>query len=230
MKLRMVEIDGELVALRQNVTRDGQRFRVQISRREGAGLSLYRKSFGDADYSGTREALAAAYAWMDAQQVRPSNTGLDLSRVPIRRLTLIRRLKSPAVNPAPAYYLEITPSKSKWRRRWMSIYVGGQSTISQVRIDAALIALRARWAAYRKCVLEHGQGEALDRDFSTVTWTKEESQALLVGTRLLLVDVLAWNGQGEGISYAPSKLVDPTRKHPYKDVPRSSSVNLSPIP
>ena len=219
MGRKSIEIDGVKYTPRANVSREGARWRVQICRRSDGKSSILRKSFRDSEHHGTALALEAAHAWMDAQQVRPPYSGIDRTKASGRKITLVRRLKSsrPGGKKLPYFWLEITPSKSKWRRGWMRMYLGSTATIDQAKIDNTILTLRARWHAYREHEKLHGRDAALESDFEQVSpGALPSTHAGEAETSLRLVDLLAWNGRGSRISYSPASSVDPDRVHVYQ--------------
>lgn len=124
-------------------------------------------------------------------------------------LTRIRRR-----SPNPAFQLEVFPSKSAWRRSWMTIYLGSMATITQERIDVAVATLHARTALYREIYARTDRETALDS--AEVHMLDVEPPANPdYPTRLQLNDVLCWTGISEGVTYLPKSDVDPGRTTPY---------------
>lgn len=218
MGRKSIEIDGVEYTPRANVSREGTRWRVQICRRSAGGRSILRKSFRDAENQGTAGALDAAHTWMDNQAVRPPYSGIDRTSAAGRKITLVRRLKSsrPGGKKLPYFWLEITPSKSKWRKGWMRMYLGSMATIDQAKIDVTILTLRARWRAYRDHEKQHGRTAALAIDFEGVGPDPGAPISDEGETSLLLADLIAWNGRGERISYSPASTVDPDRVDPFQ--------------
>lgn len=218
MGRKSIEIDGVKYTPRANVSREGTRWRVQICRRSEGERSILRKSFRDAEHEGIAGALEAAHAWMDAQSVRPPYAGIDRTTSAGRKITLVRRLKSsrPGGKKLPYFWLEITPSKSKWRKGWMRIYLGSMATIDQAKIDDTILTLRARWRAYRDHEKTHGRDAALSADFEAIGPGQQYAHSDEAETNLLLADLIAWNGRGSRISYSPASTVDPERVDPFQ--------------
>lgn len=194
-------VGGEFYRPRKTVSRDGKRWRVQVQRK---GQPITRRSFTDSLHGGPAGALDAAHAWLDAQSIRAPYDCVAPRADGARRLTVTRRLRDSAGGVRiPRFTLEITPSKSAWRRDWMRVYLGTVMTINQHAIDVAVDLLRSRWDAFNQHAALHGRAAALSQDYA--------SYALLPppphGTALRLVDLLAWNGDAEEVTYSPRSLV-----------------------
>lgn len=87
------------------------------------------------------------------------------------------------------------------QNRWYSVYVGTTDTVTQKRLDSAVATLHARRDLFLSA---DDDWEAADR-----------AKALNVAEappqkRLLLDDVLAWNGVGERVVYHPDPSPKPT--------------------
>ncbi len=203
-KTRTRTIDGIAYVLMTNVVREAAGWRVSIER---VDAPRKRNFFGDRMYGGTQAALDAAPNWLVAQKVRRPYEGIDLTREPCRKIELRRISHVADGDRLPRYELRIYASKGAWQRPWMSIYLGNVGTMTQQGIRDAIAVLHGRWFEYRRQSVLVGNAAALELDYSRV----EPAPKAAFTTRLLIRDVLAWNGKGTGVTYPPKPDADAER-------------------
>lgn len=209
--VREIELNGERLTVYAGIHRTQGGWRVKATATRPA------RQFSDGK-EGAVASLADATAWVQGKPTR-DRYDMDLTRVETRKMTLTRRFRSGAAagNSAPRFDLEVSPSRSVNRASWMRVYLGSATTLTQERIDDAIATLHARWSEYRKLLDRYGRERVL---FSTnLTHALRKLQVAShpdaalrpYPTRLLLSDVLAWTGNGDGIGFTPARTVQPDR-------------------
>jgi len=200
---RTVYVSGVAYHLEPNVYREtiADGWRVQIDRK---GERRRKKYFADRGHGGTKPALDAAHAWLNAQDVRPAFEQIGLSRKDERSIELRRFVAEVDGRPCYRFELRIRASKGAWQRSWMTEPLGIAPFVTQRIITNAIARLHGRWFAYERNKLHMGNARALDEDYS------EAPPAIpaMYSTRLLVRDVKQWTHNGRGITFMQAAASD----------------------
>jgi len=197
MTTRQVKLDGVVYDVPRCVHRDNanRRWRVSFDR---VGQPLLRKCF--ADGPDPAAALHRAIQWAQHANVRKPFHGIPLHRTANRRLTLCCREigATEGVEGWKKFSLEFLPSKSAWKRGWMTIFLGTDRTLSQERIEIALAQMAGRVAMYRENAARTCAREAVDaRGYEMAPPVVDHPYVLIKQ------DIAEWTGMARFIDFSP---------------------------
>lgn len=179
-----------------------------VERSTDSGL-IERREFPDSE-RGAAACLPHALAWQSGMDCSSTRDGASQEVIDFPRLSLQRRVS--CVDGAVEFEISIQPSGNLDLARWMRLSLGTHLTLTQLRIDAALATLEARWCAWFAALKSDPSIKPADIRLRRLG---RDGKAPLVHYQLHLEDVMCWTGQGRGIAYSPSRTTNAHRRLVY---------------